>query len=62
MFLFDGKKQLRIAFNPKVSSFKTTLQEAKIDTLGGKYPFFYRNGALAYKEFPISGLISINMD
>lgn len=62
MFLFDGKKQLRIAFNPKVSSFKTTLQEAKIDTLGGKYPFFYRNGALAYKEFPISGLISIHMD
>jgi hypothetical protein len=26
--------------------------------LGGKYPFFFRNGKTAYKEFPISGLIS----
>ena len=62
MFLFDGEKQLRIAFNPNVSSFKTTLLESKSDTLGGQYPVFYRNGNTAYKEFPISGLISINMD
>jgi hypothetical protein len=53
---------LRIAFNPKVSSFKTFLQETKSDTIGGSYPFFYRNGNIAYKEFPISGLISIHMD
>jgi hypothetical protein len=23
------------------------------------YPFFFRNGNIAYKEFPISGLISL---
>lgn len=62
MFLFDGKRQLRLAFNPKVSSFKTTILENKVDTLGGSYPFFYRNGNIAYKDFPISALISINMD
>ena len=62
MFLYDGECQLRIAFNPKVSSFKVTTLETKTDTLGGQYPFFYRNGDVAYKDFPISGLISIHMD
>jgi hypothetical protein len=33
-----------------------------MDTLGGKYPFFFRNGNVNYKEFPISGLISMQMD
>jgi hypothetical protein len=45
-----------------VSSFKTTLLESKVNTLGGKYPFFFRNGNVNYKEFPISGLISAHMD
>lgn len=62
MFLSDGERQLRIKFNPKVSSFKTTLLESKMDTIGGKYPFFFRNGKVEYKEFPISGLISMLMD
>lgn len=62
MFLTDGDRQLKIQFNPKVTSFKNTLFEAKIDTIGGKYPFFFRNGNTSYKEFPISGLISMLMD
>lgn len=62
MFLSDGEKQLKIAFNPKVSSFKTTTLETKTDTIGGKYPIFYRNGQVGYKEIPISGLISYQMD
>ena len=61
-YLYDGKRQLKIRFNPKVSSFKTTLMESKLDTIGGKYPFFFRNGQVSYKEFPISGLISFHMD
>lgn len=61
-FLFDGKRQLKIRFNPKVSSFKTDILESKIDTLGGKHPFIFRNGHVSYKEFPISGLISYQMD
>jgi hypothetical protein len=34
MFLFDGERQLNIRYNPKVSSFKTTMLESKMDTLG----------------------------
>lgn len=62
MFLSDGKRQLKIAFNPKVSSFKNTILEQKTDTIGGKYPLFFRNGSVQYKEIPISGLISYYMD
>lgn len=62
MFLFDGKRQLKIRFNPKVTSFKSTHLETKVDTLGGKYPFIFRNGRIEYKEFPISGLLSYLSD
>ena len=61
-YLFDGEKQLCIKYNPKVSSFKSTILENKVDTLGGKYPFIFKNGSVEYKEFPISGLISALMD
>lgn len=61
-FLFDGKRQLKIKFNPKVQSFKKTNLEAKLDTLGSKYPFIFRNGRVEYREFPISGLISYLAD
>ena len=57
-FLFDGKKQLKIKYNPKVSSLKKDLLETKTDTIGGKHPFIFRNGRVYYTEFPISGLIS----
>lgn len=62
MYLYDGERSLKIKFNPKVSSFKTTLLEQKVDTIGNKYPFIFRNGNVKYKEFPISGLISYKMD
>ena len=61
-FLFDGQRQLRIRFNPKVASFKTVVQESKKNTLGSRFPYIFRNGATYYKEFPISGLISYYMD
>jgi hypothetical protein len=62
MFLFDGERSLKIRFNPKVSSFKTNLLEKKVETIGSKYPFIFRNGAVGYKEFPVEGLISYHMD
>lgn len=61
-FLYDGKRQLKIKYNPKISSFKEILSEAKTNTLGGQYPFIFRNGKISYKEFPISGLVSYHMD
>lgn len=62
MFLYDGKKQLCIKFNPKVSSIKDNRMEQKTDTIGSKHPFIMRNGNVAYKEFPVGGLISYMMD
>lgn len=62
MFLSDGDRQLRVRFNPKVTSMKNTILESKTDTIGGQYPFFFRNGCVNYKEFPISGLITMLMD
>lgn len=61
-FLFDGEKQLKIKYNPKMTSFKTNLLETKVNTIGAKHPFIFRNGRVDYKEFPISGLISYLMD
>lgn len=61
-FLVGQGKTLRIRFNPKVSSFKDTILESKMDTIGGKYPFFFRNGDVRYKEIPISGLLSYQID
>lgn len=61
-FLYDGVKQLKLRFNPKISSFKNDLLESKIETIGSKHPFILRNGNVNYKEFPISGLISYQMD
>ena len=62
LFLGDNKKQMAVKFNPKVSSFKETVQETKVETIGSKYPYFFRNGNVAYKEIPISGLISYLAD
>lgn len=53
---------LRLRFNPQISSFKNTIQEEKIDTIGSKYPFFVRNGTIGYKEIPLGGLITYHMD
>lgn len=61
-FLFDGERQLCIQYNPKISSFKTNIQQAKTEAIGSKYPYIIRNSIINYKEFPISGLISFNMD
>jgi len=58
MFIFDGTRQLKVKFNPKVSSFKANIQEQKTDTIGSKFPYFFRNGKVNYKEFPIAGLLS----
>lgn len=62
IFLSDGEKQLCIRFNPKVSNFKNTIAEQKINTIGNKFPIFFKNPVQNYKEFSISGLISYHMD
>lgn len=62
MFLVADNKQIRIQFNPQVPSFQRIVNDAKVDTIGAKYPYIRRNGATNYKQFQISGLISFLMD
>lgn len=62
MFLSDNERVLKIQFSPEVSSFKAHIIESKVDTIGSKYPFIFRNGNVNYKEFPIGGKISYLMD
>lgn len=62
LFLYDGTRQLAVRFNPKVGTFKTTLIEQKTETIGSRYPYIVKNGAVNYKELAISGLISYQMD
>ena len=62
LFLFDGERQLKVRYNPKVASFKLDKTAQKIDTIGGKHPFIFQNSAMHYYEFPVSGLISYATD
>jgi hypothetical protein len=62
IYLVSGNRQLKIEFNPSISSFKQNISEAKTDTTGSKYPFIIRNGALNYIDFPIGGTINSMMD
>lgn len=61
-YLLQNDTQLKLKFNNKISSFKNTVLMNKQDTLGSRYPTIVKNGMAYYKEFPISGTISIHMD
>lgn len=58
-YLTDSKKNLVIKYNPKINSFKDSVLESKTNTIGGKYPYIFRNGNVKYKEIPISGMIAV---
>lgn len=61
-FLATENRQLNIKYNTEISSFSTVTKESKIETLGSKYPFIRKNGYLGYREFSLSGLITLHMD
>ena len=61
-FLYDGTKQLKIKYDPKITNFKNDILEAKMDTIGSQFPFIFRNGNVKYKEFSIAGLLSCLID
>ena len=62
IFLTGENKQLKIRFNPSLTSFRRTLSESRVDTIGSKYPFIKRNGYVDYAQFPLGGMISTAMD
>jgi hypothetical protein len=59
---YRQNRQLNLKYNYKISSFKSVVNRAKIDTLGGKYPKFAENAAMNYKQFSISATITGMLD
>lgn len=62
IFLSSEDGQIKVRFNPQISSFQTVVSDTKVDTLGSKYPSIRRNGATYYRQFPLGGLITFLMD
>ncbi len=62
MFLMGEQQQLKIKYNPQISTFNFNVVETSTQTLGSKYPFVKRNANVKYRQFDISGLITYFMD
>lgn len=60
--LGQNNTYLSIGYNLALSNYKTTVKEAKIETIGSQFPFFVRNGNVKYREFSLSGLMCKEMD
>lgn len=58
----DDHKQLRLEYQPNVSSFKRKVSESTYETLGGQFPIVVRNGNLNYRQFSLSAYISYESD
>ena len=61
-YLFCNGIQLKLMLNQTMNSFKHTVLSSVQNTLGSQYPYILKNGYAYYAEFPINGLISIQMD
>ena len=62
IYIVSKEKQLKIAFNPQVPSFKNNVETTIVKTLGGQYPIVFRNPNLKYKSLDLRGTISFNLD
>lgn len=60
-YLCDKDYVLNLKYNGLVSSFKKTIQEQKQDTIGGLYPYIFRNESGGYAEIPLSALIASDL-
>lgn len=59
IFLCSNGQALKIKFNPTISGFKRNYKETFVETLGARYPFSRRSGAVDYCSFTLGGLISL---
>ena len=60
--LAENGRQLKLKYDFQISSANVNVGESKTDTIGSKYPFVRRNGAMYYRTFQCSGLITGFMD
>ena len=62
IFLTRKDKQLKIRFNPTLTSFKYNVTESQQLAIGAKYPYIKRNAANYFRTFSLGGLISSLID
>lgn len=60
MFLSNENATLAISYGQALTSYKTNIKEASIETIGSPYPFYYRNEIVNYRTVQLSGIISYN--
>ena len=60
--LGEGGKQLKICYDPSISSFNDFVSDTKLEPVGSRYPYISRNAITYYKTFPIGGLVSFQSD
>lgn len=62
-YLFgSNEQQLILKYDSLVDSVKTNIKENKVETIGSKYPFIFRNGNIDYKTFSLNGTIAYSID
>lgn len=60
--LGEGGRQLKLNLSNNVTNFSYSLLETKTDTIGGQFPYITTNGNMKYRTFPLSVIVSFNMD
>lgn len=61
-FLTGEHTQLSVKFNPNISSYKHTISDNIVNTIGSQFPIITRNGEMNYRTFSLSGTIAYEMD
>lgn len=61
-FLTSADMQFKVKYNPVINSYKRTISESKIETIGSQYPFIRRNAKVNYRQFSLTGTISWQSD
>lgn len=61
-FLASKRQQLRVSGNVSVNNFNRVTSDQITQTIGGKYPFYSRAGAMNYRVLSLSGVISLRLD
>ena len=61
-FLVDTGKLLTLRYDTQISSIKHNNMDSIVNTLGSKYPIIRRNGNTDYRQFPLSGTITLLSD
>ena len=62
IYLSNATQTLIIKYDSQISGYKRNILDIKTETLGSKYPYIRRNGAVDYKQVTINGLISYMAD